>query len=317
MNRIPRGLHSLMEARNRDNGGMVEISQPTNADDGDLVVQLHQERRNYSDTFQMYDFLYSMTMSFSDGGDVTLFVSRLVNIHGDALQRVFEIIFTTCLRNVNLQHFGRDDLVGNDFVQFNVEHTDFIDYVYSSRNVRYDNFDTTQLTDGLMQWLSNLAQSERKINIMNRWIIRLMVSRTDEGVVPRGSGLTDNIVVERGKPTTITNDAPPTEERSDADVVPDEAVRIGVEAVRPPSMADDDGEESDDEFDDDEGRMLFNSDAINRMIDVNMLNKLHDYSVDSGPLSKECLLVALYVGYLRLTPNQITLIGLFRREGGG
>ena len=298
-----------MEARNGDNGGMVEISQPTNGDDGDLVVRLRQECRNYSDTFQMYDFLYTMTMSFLDGGDVTLFMSRLVNIHGDALQRVFEIIFTTCLRNVNLQHFGRDDLVGNDFVQFNVEHTDFIDYVYSSRNVRYDNFDTTQLTDGLMQWLSNLAQSERKINIMNRWVVRLMVSLTDEGAVPRGSGLTDNVVVERGKPIT-TNDAPLTEERrSDADVVPDEVVRIGVEAVRPPPMADDDGEESDDEFDDDEGRLLFNLDAINRMIDANVLNKLHDYSVDSGSLSKECLLVALYVGYLRLTqPNNFNRI---------
>ena len=94
----------MMAARN--DGEVVEISQPTNDGDGDLVVRLRQERRNYSDTFQMYDFLYTMTMSFSDGGDVILFVSRLVNIHGDALQRVFEIIFTTCLRNVNLQHFG-------------------------------------------------------------------------------------------------------------------------------------------------------------------------------------------------------------------
>ena len=265
---------------------MVEISQPTNGDNGDLVVQLRQERRNYSDTFQMYNFLYTMTMSFSDGGDVTLFMSRLVNIHGDALQRVFEIIFMTCLRNVNLQHFGRDDLVGNNFVQFDMEHTDFIDYVYSSRNVRYDNFDTAQLTDGLMRWLSILAQSERKINIMNRWVVRLMVSCTDEGAVPRGSGLMDNVVIEQcSKPTTTTNDAPPTEERrSDADVVPDEVVRIGIEAVRPPPMADDDGEESDDEFDDDEGRLLFNLDAINCMIDANILNKLHNYSVDSGPL---------------------------------
>ena len=139
--------------------GVVEIPQPMNGD-GDLVVQLCQERRNYSDTFQMYDFLYMMIMSFSDGGDVTLFVSRLVNIHGDTLQRVFEIIFMTCLRNVNLQHFGRDNLVENNFVQFNVEHTDFIDYVYLSRNIKYADFDVTQLTDGLMQWLSNLAQSE-------------------------------------------------------------------------------------------------------------------------------------------------------------
>ena len=94
----------MMAAARNDGGEVVEISQPTNDGDGDLVVRLRQERRNYSDTFQMYDFLYMMTMSFSDGGDVILFVSRLVNIHGDALQKVFEIIFTTCLRNVNLQH---------------------------------------------------------------------------------------------------------------------------------------------------------------------------------------------------------------------
>ena len=154
----------MMAARNDD--GVVEISQATG--DGDLVVQLRQEQRNYSDTFQMYYFNYTMTMSFSDGGDVTLFVSMLVNVHGNALQRAFEIIFSTCLRNVNLQHFGRNNLIGSDFVQFNVEHTDFIDYVYSSRSVRYDNFDVVQLTDGLMQWLSYLAQSERKINIMNK-----------------------------------------------------------------------------------------------------------------------------------------------------
>ena len=301
-----------MAARNGDDDGVVEISQPTNGD-GDLVVQLHQERRNYSDTFQMYDFLYTMTMSFSDGGDITLFISRLVNIHGDALQRVFEIIFTTCLRNVNLQHFGKNDLVGSDFVQFNVEHTDFIDYVYSSRNVRYDNFDTTQLTDGLMQWLSNLAQSERKINIMNKWIVRLIVSRTDEGSVPRGSGLTDNVVIEqettKDSSTTTTTDNTATT----MDIVPDRVIRIGLEAVRPPSIIDDNGEENDDEFDDDEGMMLYNSDAINHMVEVNILSKLHDYSVNSGPLSRECLLVALYVGYLRLMQpnnfNRITLKG--------
>ena len=72
-----------MTARNDD--GVVEISQATG--DGDLVVQLRQERRNYSDMFQMYNFNYTMTMSFSDGGDVTLFVSRLVNVHSDALQK--------------------------------------------------------------------------------------------------------------------------------------------------------------------------------------------------------------------------------------
>ena len=227
----------MMAARN--DGEVVEISQPTNDGDGDLVVRLRQERRNYSDTFQMYDFLYMMTMSFSDRGDVILFVSRLVNIHDDALQRVFQIIFTTCLRNVNLQHFGRNNLVETDFVQFNVEHTYFIDYVYSSRNVRYDNFDAIQLTDGLMQWLSNLAQSERKINIMNRWIVRLMVSRTDEGSVPRGSGLTDNVVAEQTRVTT-TNGA----NQEKTDIVPDEVIRIGVGSTTSvPTIEEDDEEE--------------------------------------------------------------------------
>ena len=291
----------MMAARN-DDGEVVEISQPTN--DGDLVVRLRQERRNYSDTFQMYDFLYTMTMSFSDGGDVILFVSRLVNIHGDALQRVFEIIFTTCLRNVNLQHFGRNNLVETDFVQFNVEHADFIDYVYSSRNVRYDNFDAIQLMDGLMQWLSNLAQSERKINIMNRWIVRLMVSRTDEGSVPRGSGLTDNVVAEQ---TRVTNNS--ANQEKTADIIPDEVIRIGVGSSGVPTIEEEDEEESDDEFDDDEGRLLFNSDAINHMVESNVLNKLNDYLVNSGSLSGECLLVALYVGYLKLMqPNNFNRI---------
>ena len=299
-----------MAARN-DDGEVVEISQPTNdGDGGDLVIRLCQERQNYSDTFQMYDFLYTMTMSFSDGGDVILFVSRLVNIHGDALQRVFEIIFTTCLRNINLQHFGRNNLVETDFVQFNVEHTDFIDYVYSSRNVRYDNFDAIQLTDGLMQWLSNLAQSERKINIMNTWIVRLMVSRTDEGSVPRGSGLTDNVVAEQTTRVMTTTNNSANQEKTTADIVPDEVIRIGVGSSSVlPTIEGDDEEESDDEFDDDEGRLLFNSDAINHMVESNVLNKLNNYSVNSGSLSGECLLVALYVGYLRLKqPNNFNRI---------
>ena len=141
---------------------------------------------------------------------------------------------------------------------------------------------------------------------MNKWIVRLMVSRTDQGSVPRGSGLTDNVVVEQGIPTTtMSQDADHRVTNAD----PDKVIRIGgMEDVRPPAI-DDEGE-SDDEFDDDEGRVLFNSDAINRMIEVNVLNKsLYDYSLNNGPLSNECLLVALYVGYLRLTqPNNFNRI---------
>ena len=123
------------------NGGdVVEFSEPTTGN-GDLVVQLRQERRNYSDVFQMYQFTYSMMMSFSNGGDVVLFVSDLINYHGDTLQRSFEVILNTCLRNVNLQHFNRNQPIATDYVQFNVEHTDFVDYVHSSKNVKYSDFD--------------------------------------------------------------------------------------------------------------------------------------------------------------------------------
>ena len=73
---------------------------------------------------------------------------------------------------------------------------------------------------------------------------------------------------------------------------------------------DDDDMESDDEFDDDEGTLrLFNSDAFNFMIEKNVFDKLKDYAVDSCPLRDECLLVALYMGYLRLTqPNNFNRI---------
>ena len=52
-----------------------------------------------------------------------------------------------------------------------------------------------------MNWLSNLSQSERKIDLTNRWIVQLSISRTDENSVPRGSGkgdqLSDNVVMEK------------------------------------------------------------------------------------------------------------------------
>ena len=54
---------------------------------------------------------------------------------------------------------------------------------------------------GLINCLSNISQSERKINIMNKWIVQLSISRTDEDSVPRGSGkgdqLSDNVVMEK------------------------------------------------------------------------------------------------------------------------
>ena len=91
---------------------------------------------------------------------------------------------------------------------------------------------------------------------------------------------------------------------------PEEVVQLQVEEQG--HDENDDDMESDDEFDYDEGTLrLFNSDAFNYMIEKNMINKLNDYSVNSGPLRNECLLVAMYVGYLKLTqPNNFKRIML-------
>ena len=142
----------------------------------DLNVSLTQESRDYSDHFQTYKFVYSMKISFANDGDTIIFVGDLLNVHSDALDRVFKTVFTTCMANVNLQHFNRDNIVETDYVQFTVEHVDFIDFMFSSRNVKYSDLNVNTLVRGVMNWLSNLAQSNQQININNDWGISLQVS---------------------------------------------------------------------------------------------------------------------------------------------
>ena len=61
----------------------------------------------------------------------------LLNLHGESLDDVSERVFRSCINRVNLQHFNRNELTDTDFVQFTLEHTDFVDYVFSSRNVKF------------------------------------------------------------------------------------------------------------------------------------------------------------------------------------
>ena len=110
-------------------------------------------------------------MTFSQDGDSVIFVGDLLNIHGDALDRIFGTMFRACVQSGNLQHFNQNEVLADDFIQFTVEHTDFVDYVFSSRNVKYSDLRYATLVDGLKNWLSNLA-------------ISLQISRTSE--VPRG-----------------------------------------------------------------------------------------------------------------------------------
>ena len=105
--------------------------------ESDLNVVLSNEDRDYNQHFQTYKFYFSMCIGFSNQGDSIIFVGDLLNFHGEALDRVFEQVFRVCTQSVNLQHFNRNSISNEDFVQFNLEHTDFVDYVFSSRNVKF------------------------------------------------------------------------------------------------------------------------------------------------------------------------------------
>ena len=148
--------------------------------EADLNVPVIQEGRDYSEHFQMYKFYFSMRMTFSQDGDSVIFAGDLLNIHGDALDRIFGTMFRACVQSGNLQHFNQNEVLADDFIQFTIEHTDFVDYVFSSRNVKYSDLHYATLADGLKNWLSNLAQSNHQMNVDNDWAISLQISRTSE-----------------------------------------------------------------------------------------------------------------------------------------
>ena len=152
----------------------------------DLNVVLQNEGRDYNQHFQTYKFYFSMRMTFLNQGDSLVYVGDLLNLHGEALDDVFERVFRSCINGVNLQHFNRNQLVDTDFVQFTLEHTDFVDYVFSSRNVKFSDLRYEVLVGGVINWLNNLAQSNRQMDVDNDWAISLQVSRTSE--IPRGFG---------------------------------------------------------------------------------------------------------------------------------
>ena len=105
-------------------------------------------------------------------------MADLLNAYGESLEGVFERVFRMCIGGVNLQHFNRNHLVDSDYVQFNIEHTDFTDYVYSSRNVKYSELNYAVLVGGVTNWFNNLAQSNRQMDINHDWSLGLQVSST-------------------------------------------------------------------------------------------------------------------------------------------
>ena len=114
--------------------GFFRISRNKMGDfsEADLRVSLRNEGRDYNEHFQTYKFYFSMRMTFVNEGDSLIFVADLLNASGESLEDVFERVFRMSIGGVNLQHFNRNHLIDSDYVQFNIEHTDFTDYVYSS-----------------------------------------------------------------------------------------------------------------------------------------------------------------------------------------
>ena len=130
------GLHEICDYTNlhirSSLGEILRLSRFTMAlrfSESDLNVVLSNEGRDYNEHFQTYKFYFSMRMRFSQQGDDIIFVGDLLNLHGDALDRIFEQVFRACARSVNLQHFHGNSISQKDFVQFTLEHTNFVDYV--------------------------------------------------------------------------------------------------------------------------------------------------------------------------------------------
>ena len=144
--------------------------------EADLCISLQNEGCDYNEHFQTYKFYFAMRMTFVNEGDSLIFVADLLNAYGESLEGVFERVFHMCIGGVNLQHFNRNHLVDSDYLQFNIEHSDFTDYVYSSRNVKYSELNYVVLVGGVTNWLNNLAQSNRQMDINHDWSLSLQVS---------------------------------------------------------------------------------------------------------------------------------------------
>ena len=117
--------------------------------EADLHVSLRNEGLDYNEHLQTCKFYFSMRMTFVNKGDSLIFVADLLNAYGESLEGVFERVFHMCIGGVNLQHFNRNHLVDSDYVQFNIKHADFTDYIYSSRNVKYSELNYAVLVGGV------------------------------------------------------------------------------------------------------------------------------------------------------------------------
>ena len=214
--------------------------------------------------------------------------------------------------------------------------------------VKYSDFQFHEVIGGIMNWHQNLAQSNKKINVSNDWMMTLDVSCMND--VRRGMGkkrregeidscvpikLSKNVIDGIDE---LSQDIPPLNNNVNMPFTPKRVLNIESTQMEEKelfgspitsseseqedndseqdkasisSLETDDGEK--DEGEDDDGGLSFNFnplmnfDALNFIIERDLLNinLLHDYFNDDcflgTPLEHECLLVAMYVYYLRTT----------------
>ena len=91
-----------------------------------------------------------MRINFSRDADSEIFVNDLLNVHSDVLERIFSIILQTMVESVQLQHFNRTEIINTDYIQFTLEHSDYVNYVFSSRSVAYEHFQYDRIIGGIM-----------------------------------------------------------------------------------------------------------------------------------------------------------------------
>ena len=152
-----------------------------------LDIEITQYDRQWFERFRRYKFWYTLRMNFVNTVDSLLYVNELLNVHSDAMECVFMVALQTIIDGIQLQHFqGENHVLPTDFVQVTLEHADFVNYIFSSILVKYSDFQFHKVIGGIMNWLQNLAQSNKRINVSNDWMMTLDVSRTND--VQRGMG---------------------------------------------------------------------------------------------------------------------------------
>ena len=202
---------------------------------------------------------------------------------------------------------------------------------FSSRNIKFSQLRYETLVGGVVNWLNNLAQSDRQMNIDNDWAISLQVSRTTE--TPRGFGNEDkfeadvNVTMPESVFDQNVLDVNIPRLNADVDALPpddDEEERLFGPMSEDEDNDDDSEAGEEDCYDEDSGTcnvVYQNNVALQVFIDKEIESslKIVDYyvkgNVHNTSLRNECLLISIFVHHMYLIqPNNFKR--LMYRAGG-